>query len=440
MEGKKKEGQLGEISRRSFIGSAAALGGVLGIGAVTASAATAPSLESPVTTFGQSAAGFNLPVKRVDEPTYTKDVVEKIERFDERDAVFNRARLVPGTDGRYEDYYKRRPEMEKHHPKVHLFYDKEYQFNKNKDDWTNRALGDAAFAGGSVLGLDEAVDGPVSPKQFKMDPAVAAEKIKGFCKALGADLVGIGPCKTEWLYTHVGGGAHYGEPITQTYKYAISIACPQQFDLVATGTDNAVGLVTGVNYAKMALITDTVAAYIRSMGYPARANHYRNYIALCVPLAVDGGLGELGRNGFLVTKEFGANTRLASILTDLPMTMDKPVDLGIQDFCSECKLCAEWCPSGSIPMGEKTNTRGINKWQLNANTCITYWSEHTGMNCSLCQVNCPWSKPPSWIHSMAVESASHSSLARRILPRAEKVVYGKWVNHEAPGWMTNSRK
>lgn len=122
------------------------------------------------------------------------------------------------------------------------------------------------------------------------------------------------------------------------------------------------------------------------------------------------------------------------------MKLDKPVDLGVQGFCSKCKLCAEWCPSGSIPMGEKVEVRGIKKWELQRESCLTYWNEHAGLNCGLCQVNCPWSKPVSWIHSMAVESATHSSVARSLLPQMEKVVYGKWVNHEAPQWVANTRK
>lgn len=438
MKEKRDQSEFGKVTRRAFIGGTAAVGGVLGVGAMTATASPSSALAT-ATGVTNHAAGFDLPVKRVDKPTYTEDIVGKIQRVDQRDELFSRSSLVKGTP-EYEEYYKNKPELEKHHPGIAKFWDPEWAFKNHQDDWANTLMGNATFMGGVWLSSDDVVDGPVSPDRIELSPEVATEKIKGFCKNLGAELVTIGPCREEWIYSHRGFGERRGEPITDTWKYAISIAIPQDYDMMATGTDVCIGIESGQIYARMALIVSTVAQYIRMLGYRARGNHVENYVAMCVPLAIDSGMGEMGRNGYLVTKEYGTNFRLANVLTDLPMVMDKPVDLGVQDFCSQCKLCAEWCPSGSISMGEKVDVRGVKKWEIDRESCLTYWNEHCGINCGLCQVNCPWSKPPSWIHSMAVESATHTSIARRLLPKMEKVVYGKWVNHEAPDWVVNSRK
>lgn len=56
------------------------------------------------------------------------------------------------------------------------------------------------------------------------------------------------------------------------------------------------------------------------------------------------GLGWLGRNNLLVNERLGAQFRLGTILTDMPLEPDKPVEPG----CASCKLCLENCPAGAI--------------------------------------------------------------------------------------------
>ncbi len=56
------------------------------------------------------------------------------------------------------------------------------------------------------------------------------------------------------------------------------------------------------------------------------------------------GLGWIGRNNLLVNKEWGSQLRLVSILTAMPLKIDKPV----KDNCRACRLCIEVCPAGAI--------------------------------------------------------------------------------------------
>lgn len=56
------------------------------------------------------------------------------------------------------------------------------------------------------------------------------------------------------------------------------------------------------------------------------------------------GLGWLGRNNLLVNKDLGSQFRLVSILTDMPLVIDKPKN----HDCGKCKLCIEICPVGAI--------------------------------------------------------------------------------------------
>jgi len=66
----------------------------------------------------------------------------------------------------------------------------------------------------------------------------------------------------------------------------------------------------------MAFVATSLAEFIRLLGHDAIPAG--NDMALSIPLAVDAGLGELGRNGLLITKEFGPRLRLCKVFTNLP--------------------------------------------------------------------------------------------------------------------------
>lgn len=56
------------------------------------------------------------------------------------------------------------------------------------------------------------------------------------------------------------------------------------------------------------------------------------------------GLGWIGRNNLLVNPDIGARFRLVTILTDIPLDADKPID----GSCDKCKRCLSTCPAGAI--------------------------------------------------------------------------------------------
>ncbi len=56
------------------------------------------------------------------------------------------------------------------------------------------------------------------------------------------------------------------------------------------------------------------------------------------------GLGWIGRNNLLVNGENGARIRLVSVLTDMPLETDGPVEFG----CGSCRACLSVCPAQAI--------------------------------------------------------------------------------------------
>lgn len=56
------------------------------------------------------------------------------------------------------------------------------------------------------------------------------------------------------------------------------------------------------------------------------------------------GLGWIGRNNLLVNEAIGSQFRLVTILTNMPLKLDKPV----KRDCKVCRRCIEVCPAGAI--------------------------------------------------------------------------------------------
>jgi ferredoxin len=357
-------------------------------------------------------------------------VTGEVTRYDERDTVFSRNALQPGSDN-YREYYARHPEHEE--------YDTRRRRNgaqiglrpgkldhPNQQPFVERITVDVLppFALMEPEKYRPPVRSDSPPESFS--PGEATRKVKTRSRALGACLVGICEIDTLWLYTHRGreDKPNWGEPIDAGLAYAVVFATEMVYDMVATAPHISTTVETMYNYRRGAEIASALAAYIASLGYPAIAEHVTHYDAPLVPLAVDAGLGELGRHGYLVTREYGSRVRLAAVFTDLPLVADPPVDIGVWDFCAVCKKCATTCPSRSIPLGEPAEANGILRWKLNEQTCFDYWGK-LGSDCNICMRVCPWSHAPTLPHRLVRGLCSRNALSRRLFTFMDDLFYGK---------------
>jgi len=366
--------------------------------------------------------------KKIAQPTYTKDIVGEIKRFDERDTVFAIHDLVRyfGLDSASaKEYFSQHPEEKKF-----------YQSQNEKLRLGASGKEDAPFFSSQFWALHKIspnsfVDGDSASTQVEINPKRASEKIKGFAKFLGADLVGIAPLKKEWVYSHVGcsngdqpGFYPRGTVINlEHHANAIALGFHMDYDLMQAQPYFPELIATAKGYTGSAWVAIQLAAMIRAWGYAARAHHFGNYQVLAVPIAVDCGLGELSRAGYLLTKEFGLGLRLAVVTTDMPLAPDSPVDLGVQSFCEQCKACARLCPVGAIPKGEKQEHNGVLKWKLDERKCYAYWAVNQ-TSCGRCMSACPWTKPQKLFHKTMSEFASIKGPHQRWMAWADDVVYG----------------
>jgi len=362
-----------------------------------------------------------------------------VQRVDEREIVFSRGRILKPGMAQYTEFYSTHPDWEaadgqrRKNARPPGYIDRPYE-GPNK----------AAVAAQQRMAMNLSSPDRYSPQpragsKVNLSPEEATERIKGFAGHLGADLVGITRINPLWTYSHRGmifndNWEDWGREIELTHKYAVVFATEMSFHLTRTAPHTASAVEVHRNYALGAFISCQLAAYIANLGYSATADHYRHYDALLVPLAVDAGLGEMSRMGYLITKPFGPRVRLAAVTTDLPLITDKPLDLGVEDFCNHCRKCALTCPSGSIPAGEPAAVNGIKRWKLNAETCFEYWGK-IGTGCAICMSVCPWSHASTLPHRIVRAMVSRNKASRRLFIFLDDIFYGKNPQAvEAPGW------
>lgn len=107
------------------------------------------------------------------------------------------------------------------------------------------------------------------------------------------------------------------------------------------------------------------------------------------------GLGWVGKNGNLITKENGSFFFIATLITDLELEADNPF---IKDYCGTCTKCIEACPTDAI-LPDKV---------IDGSKCISYFTielkdmlipenmkgqfENNLFGCDICQDVCPWNR------------------------------------------------
>jgi reductive dehalogenase len=373
-------------------------------------------------------------------------IVGDVRRFDERDHVFARNRaLRPGSE-QYRAYYKEHPEHEAFDAKRR---DKGGPIgHAGIIDRPHSEANVSATMASLSMSMYLSTPDKVSPQvhfqlkgtKVNLSPEEATERVKGYARYLGADLVGITEINPLWLYSHRGEIFHenwedWGKEIELRHTYAVVFAEEMSFEMVGSAPHTPTTIESMINYARGAVIADQLAAFMANLGYAATANFLRHYDALLVPLAVDAGLGECGRLGYVMTKEFGPRVRLSAVTTDLPLVPDKPIDIGAEDFCKICKKCAVCCPSKSIPMDDQQEINGTLRWKLNDETCFDYWG-NIGTDCNICMRVCPWSHARTLPHKLIVEIITRNKLARRLFNVMDDIFYGKKPKPKpiAPRW------
>jgi len=138
--------------------------------------------------------------------------------------------------------------------------------------------------------------------------------------------------------------------------------------------------------------------------------------------AAKSGLGWIGKNTNLISKQFGSFVFIGELIIDLELDYDEP----IKNYCGTCTKCIDACP-----------TNAITPYQLDARKCISYltiekkgdfsdevkvkWNDWI-FGCDICQDICPWN----------IKSKSHNEDQFKISDLIQKITKSDWEEMDKP--------
>ena len=190
-------------------------------------------------------------------------------------------------------------------------------------------------------------------------------KIKRKTLSLGADLVGIASPKAMEKYPDQYQWIEKILPPPGTNAIIVAgVRIPPSVLETSRENPRIAQFSTQGLYAKLIQIAQDLSLFLDDLGYRSAAIPTH----LPVPMTAEGlglkaevshrhtaleaGLGNLGKNGLLLTPEFGPRVRFVSILTDAPLAADKPLS---KRLCNDCLKCVKACPVQAIGEDGKVN-------------------------------------------------------------------------------------
>ena len=353
-------------------------------------------------------------------------------KIDERNIMFARAKLQPGTE-RYHEYYKEFP--------AHLKLDNEFRtkpglLSKNARyyDQFSFMAADAAFF--TVAQLHTGVEGKPSTDKATVNPDEFSRFIKGWLKQNGALHAGITTLEEHHKYSKTGRGDQYGQDVVLNHDYVAVFTVEMDKVMIDSAPEGPTVMESAHQYLKSGALAVQLAEFIRLLGFEARAHIDGNYRIVAPLAARDAGLGEIGRMGLLITPSHGPRVRIGAVSFSAPVTVDTyKKENSVLDFCTICKKCADVCPSRAISFEPMKEENGVHRWQINQESCFTFWTV-TGTDCGRCMAVCPYSHPDNLLHNIVRTGLKQSALFRRAALKADDLLYlRRPKTKEWPEWI-----
>jgi len=219
---------------------------------------------------------------------------------------------------------------------------------------------------------------------------IMVDELKQYALDSGADLVGVAPVERF-------DGAPAGHQPEDILPGARSvIACARRIPAgILDGPATSYQRAMDVIYDQLDLVACQVALFLEAEGgraIPVPADEpYRHWEPerrygrgdmSHKHAAQAAGLGRLGKNSLLITRQFGNRVHLVSVVTDVYLAPDPVLDW---DPCPEgCTLCVKACPAGAIGEDQRVEQslcRPVMMVQLPKGTVVE--------SCRACRKVCP---------------------------------------------------
>lgn len=226
-------------------------------------------------------------------------------------------------------------------------------------------------------------------------PSFKEQKITDFAKSIGFDLIGFSPVNTSkkaykhflnWLEMKFEGEMSYmsenervkkrtsAKKLLLSASSVISLAVNYYHDqsLLKENHGRIARFAFGRDYHKiLSKKLKTLEAFLQKEFGAKTLSYVDTGPLLERAFAVQAGLGFIGKNSCLITKEFGSWVLLCEIITDLKLanTAENPEQIPfftLNFSCGSCIRCINSCPTKAITK----NKNG--QYFINANKCLSY--------------------------------------------------------------------
>jgi epoxyqueuosine reductase len=226
------------------------------------------------------------------------------------------------------------------------------------------------------------------------------EQLKQAARIAGADLVGL-----AGLGPFIAEGALLPPDTCERFTSAVSVAIHLD-DSVIDGIEGVPTPAYASHYrainAKLDHLTALLATWITAQGFSARAvpaTEILDSSKLCGSIshkavARMAGIGWQGKSLLIVTPQYGPRVRLATLLTDLPLTPDGP----LKNRCGTCNQCAQACPASAIKNVRTADRYANREDALHLSRCVEQtlaFKAEPGIGaqvCGICVKVCPFGK------------------------------------------------
>ncbi len=181
------------------------------------------------------------------------------------------------------------------------------------------------------------------------------------------------------------------------FKYAIVVGQEMKKDKIDHAPEYQAGKEVMRVYGSLGIVVNDIAKWLRKKGIRCQSNHPLGGLTNTTSLAAKAGMGWQGRNGLLITPEYGQRIRLAPVFLEhkyFEYTDNRNHDW-IEEYCEMCKRCERECPQQAI-YSEKivrmTGVPGVDSWRtcIDRDLCFDYFWKTMG--CSVCVKVCPFSR------------------------------------------------
>lgn len=200
-------------------------------------------------------------------------------------------------------------------------------------------------------------------------------------KKLGVDLIGYTPVDERFIFYNL---EVYG-------RNAIILGMEMKWSEIKKAPSVLCEIECFRVYYELGEITLEMTEFLKSVGYKSEAHHPFGGKMLFPPHVVAAGLGIMGRNGLVITPEFGPRQRWSIITTDaeIPERV-KPNFMEMEEFCEKCGTCIRNCKGGAAY--EEPIVRGDGRiTHIDRSKCILSIMENN--YCSYCLRICPHGIP-----------------------------------------------